>query len=174
MEAVKLPLNYGTMAGIALFAAFLLFYYTGFNPLGNISWLVAWVPVLFIVNGIRAYRDEYSEGYIKYGKALTTGLFITFIYASLFALLIYLFGSYINSGFLDLYLADAYAAMETAKKFLSAEMHSQAVEQLDNTTIALLAMQDFHNKILGGLVISLITAAFLKRKPLPQESLEHE
>jgi hypothetical protein len=163
MEIVRIPLNYGSLAGIASFAFFLILYLLGYNPLGGLSWLGAWIPIVFIVLGIKKHRDENLDGYISYGQALGQGTMISIVFASFFAILVYLFGTLIDGTIVDAVVQESIEALEKARGFMSEEMIDMTIEQLEQTTIGNLAMTDFWNKFFGGFIVSLIVSAILKR-----------
>lgn len=153
------------------FALFLVYYYIlGMNPLGGISWLSFWVPLVFIYLGMKYYRMEEKEGYLTYGEGFRAGVIITFIYASLSGMLIYLLGWTIDPGFVELYREESLMALAETKeyiiRFTGREEYETALKEIENVGVGSLAFGDFANKSLGGFVLSLIIAAFM-RKPRP-------
>ena len=86
-------MNYGGVSALISFALFLLLYFLGMNPLGNYSWLGAWVIVVLIYKGIKDFRDQLSEGFISYGKSLSVGMMLVFFYSLLYGLLTFITGS---------------------------------------------------------------------------------
>lgn len=173
MENIRIPLNYGSIAGTVSFAIFLLIYIAGHNPLGNASWVAVWVPVVFIVLGIKKYRDQVLEGYISYGQALGMGFMISFIFASLFGILVYIFGVLIDPAIVEMTRQESLQAMQEAAdqlpQFFNEEMYDTMMEKIDEITISSLAFSEFTNKLFWGLIISLISAAFLKHTKSPFE-----
>ncbi|MDQ3190976.1 MAG: DUF4199 domain-containing protein [Bacteroidota bacterium] len=173
MENIKIPLNYGSIAGVVSFAIFLLAYFAGYDPLGAASWLGAWVPIVFIVIGIKKQRDQIFNGYISYGQALGMGLMITFVYASLFGLLVYIFGVLIDPGIVELRKQESLEAMqkgyEQLPQFFSEEYYDTVIEELEQMSVSSIAFSEFTGKLFGGLLISLIAAAFLKHSKSPFE-----
>ena len=62
MNQIRIQLNYGTIAGLLTFAAFLVFYFAGLNPLGAIKWISLGFPIAFILMGVRKVRDDEFNG----------------------------------------------------------------------------------------------------------------
>lgn len=167
---LRIPLNYGSTAGLIAFGLFLLFYFLGFNPIGNISWLSFWVPIPFIYKGIKEIRESEYEGFISYGQAFKQGVIISFIYASLFAMLIYIFGTFIDGSFIEEFIEQAAMDLEETKELMtgiiSEAVYEQSLDQILDLTPAQHARSDFFNKFIFGIIVSLIAAYNLK-KPKP-------
>ncbi|PCJ83871.1 MAG: hypothetical protein COA57_10300 [Flavobacteriales bacterium] len=165
MQNLKIPLNFGTLAGIILFIIFLVYYFLDFSPLGNITWATFWVPFIFVFVGVKRYRDTELEGFISYGKAYLISLVIALVYATLFGMFVYLFGTFIDGAIIDMYINEALLGLERAQGFMGEEMLEKAVEEIEKTTVGSLAFSDAFNKIIGAALINLILAAFLKKSP---------
>ena len=168
-ERIKIPLNYGSMAGGLAFLFFLIYYAFGFNPIGNITWLTFWIPIPFIVMGIKKFREEQGGGYITYGNAFRIGFIISFMYASLFAMLVYLFGAFIDGSFIEDIIATTATEMENNREMMISlmgeEYYEQTLNEILELTIGSQAMSEFFNKMLFTFVSTLIAAGFLKKKP---------
>ena len=60
--------------------------------------------------------------------------------------------------------------MEKAKQYMGDTLYDRGLEEIENMTVAKMALGDFQNKIFGGVFVSLLIAAFLRRsKPLFEE-----
>ncbi|HET6244845.1 MAG: DUF4199 domain-containing protein [Bacteroidetes bacterium] len=173
MENIKTPLNYGSIAGVVAFSIFLIIYMLGYNPLGSYSWVGAWVPIVFIILGIKKHRDQNLEGFITYGQAFGMGFMITFIFASLFGLLVYIFGTVVDPGIVEMTRSESLEAMQQASdqmpQIFSEELYDKMIEQLEAITISSLSFSEFTNKLFWGIIISLLAAAFLKHSKSPFE-----
>jgi hypothetical protein len=162
---LRTALNYGAGIGISCFVVFLLIYFAGFNPLGNASWLGAWIPVVFICLSTRHFREQETEGFIGYGNAFRIGLLTAMAGALLFALIIYLFGTLIDSNLVTLYKNDVVEQLEQTKAFLGDSLYEKMMENVNQTTMFSISSGDFFTKCIGGLIVSLITAAVYKKDP---------
>ena len=178
MENIRTPLNFGSIAGICSFAIFLLLYLTGYNPLGNLSWTAAWVPIVFIILGIKKHRDDNLNGFMSYGQALGIGCMIAIVFASFYGILVYIFGVLIDPGIVELSKREAMESMEKASEQLpqifGEEMYDKMLEQIDEISISSISLSEFTNKLIWGILISLISAAFLKKNKSPLEETADE
>lgn len=117
--------------------------------------------------GIRNYRNKYNNGVITFGKAFKRGLFITLI-ASTMYVVVWLIDYYLFiPDFMDKYTAhvlrqsqaDGASQQELQKK--AAEM-AKFKEMYKNPLIVILLT--YAEVMPIGLVITLISAAILKRR----------
>ena len=160
----KAILNFGAMSGLGSFAVFLLLYYLGWNPLGQASWLGAWVPVVFICLSTAYVRNHLMGGYMSYGQAYRTGFLTAFGGAVLFSLMLYLFGKVIDPGLVESYKSEMLEGLENTKSIIGENLYESSVENLDKTTLFTIASGDFFSKALGGILVSLITAGFYRKQ----------
>ncbi len=170
-------MNYGGVAAFVSFALFLLIYFLGMNPLGNYSWLGAWVIIVLIYKGIKDFRDQLSEGFISYGKALSVGMMLVFFYSLLYGLLTFISSSLLFPEIVEVHKTEVMTGMEKLRTMLSEEqfesMYDKMEKALEEFTLSNIIIGDFWNKIIGGLIISLIVAGILKKsKPLFEETDE--
>lgn len=167
MNFYKHYINIGSQSALASFAFFLLLYVLDINPLGNVSWLGAWIPILFIVRGTKQFRDKFNGGLLTYWKGVATGFFIAFFSASLFAFLIYIFMKVIDPSILDRHLTEIMEGIQKMAPMLSEEqfdmVYSRMEEALPQMTTGNIAMGDFWNKIIGETIVCFIVAAILRK-----------
>lgn len=163
----KVILNYGGGSGLSSFGMFLLIQWIGWNPLGQASLLGLWIPVVFICLATGYYRDHILDGTISYGQAFRVGFLTCSAGALLFALFLYIYGTIINPGLVDVYKQYLMEGIEQSKIFLGEDMfekiYQSSLENLDKTTMYTIASSDFFNKTFGGFLVSLITAGFYRR-----------
>ena len=164
---LRTALQYGAYSGIGSFIYFLIVYYAGHNPLaGPITWVGSAIPIVFIVLGTKHFREFYLEGFIAYKKALGIGMFITLAAAVLFSLLIYIFGTVIDSKIVEMYINESLDAMEKGKGWLGNEFYEKALDQITKTTMRDISWGDFYKTVIGGFIVSLVVAGiYSKEKP---------
>ncbi len=165
MQKYRTLLNFGSIAGLAGFVAFIIYYAIGSNPFGNVTWLTSWIPIVFIYLGTKKYRDETLGGSMTYGQAFSGGLIITLVWATLTGMLAYLFGAFIDGSFVDLYKEDTYEQLEQARGMLGDDMVDMAMKEIEKVTLGSMVQGDVINKVFGGVIVSLIIAAVNKKKP---------
>ncbi len=166
MNQIKIQLNYGTVAGLLSFAAFLLSYFIGVNPLGIIKYVSLAFPVLFILQGVRKVRDVEFNGYLTYRKGLSIGWFISLVYASMYAMLVYLFGVMVSDSFFHLHVEESIAMFEASRELFGADVVDTWIAEANESTLSRVAFGDFNSKMAAGIVISLIIAGVLKKDAL--------
>jgi len=165
MESIRIQFNYGTLAGLAAFTTFLIWYYLGFNPLGDISWVNVIFPILFITLGIKQIRNTLGEGFISFREGLGAGFMISFVYASLFGMLIFLYGAFIDNSFFQIHITETMARLEQARAIVGEAMTDELLTANKTMTLQKQAIMDFQVKWIGGILLTLIIALIFRRKP---------
>ena len=164
---IKHSLNYGALSGIGCFAVFLLLYFFGVNPLGNSSWLAAWIPVVVICISTKTYRENELEGFITYGEAWNVGTFTGIAGALLHALLIYIFLKVYDANLIEAFKNDNIANLQKMeaelKGIIGSSVFETTLESYKRLDVKTVCSSDFFNKTIGAKLVSLITAAIFKR-----------
>jgi hypothetical protein len=171
---MKIPLLYGLYMTLAGFVLTLVLYFLGFHTdaaklpsaqwISNIGLLV--ICVTFIVLGTKAQRAQtpLTEDF-GYGRALWTGVKIAF-FAALFGIVTnFLYTRVINPGFTDVIVQAQLDKME-AKGMSSAQIEQAEKGVRFFMGPIMMSCFVFIGSIFWGTLLSLITAAFLKRKPV--------
>lgn len=167
MNQYRTLINFGALAGLSAFVAFLIYYLVDSNPLGNVEWITAWIPIVFIYQGTKRWKDDEFKGFINYGKAFAAGLIITVAYALLYGMLSYLFILLVDGGIFEAHLDEIMWVMEQARQFLGDEATDKMMEEVDKMTLFSAITGNAFNKLFGGLLISLVVAGILKKKETP-------
>ncbi len=163
----RYAVQFGGMMGVINFILFLLLYIMGFNPLGNASWLGAWIPVLVICISTKSYRENELEGFITYWQAYRTGFLTAVAGGLLSALLIFIFCTIYDNSIVEDFKNQTLTQMEMVetqmKSMLGSNMYEQTIQSYESITTQTVASGEFFNKVLCGIFVSLITAAVYKR-----------
>lgn len=134
--------------------------------LGYATMIVALSVIFF---GVKTYRDQQLDGSISFGRAFKVGLYITLVASALYIvgwMLYYHLGS--GSAMMDAYLEQHIATLQSSGQ--SAEAVQAEIERMEGfmemyqNPIVMIGMT-FMEIFPVGLIISLIAAALLKRKP---------
>jgi len=164
---LRYALHYGGIQGVATFALFILLYMIGINPLGNASWLGAWIPVLIISKSTRSYRDNELEGFISYGEGFRMGFLTAAAGGLLSALLVFIFCTLVDGTLIDEFKNQTLMQLEQVenqmKGLIGDTFYDNAVDTYNKINLQTVVSGEFFNKLLGGLIISLITAAIYKK-----------
>jgi hypothetical protein len=165
--SIKNALNYGSIAGIVGFFLFLAIYIMGANPLAGWSWILFWIPIVFVSLAIKKERDHNLNGFISYGQGFLSGLIVSLIYASLYAILVYFFLMFVDSTLIDQVKQQAMEGFDKAAEIFGEEIYDKMVEQLEQTNAGTLAFGELFWKSVWGIIVTLVLAAILKKSPSP-------
>jgi hypothetical protein len=169
----KVVLTYGVIAGLIICVLMVVVGlgtsdhgdYSLSVVLGYATMIVALSMVFF---GIRQYRDAYSGGAIKFGKAFLIGLYITLIASVFYVVGWKIYSSIAIPDFADKYakhmvdnlkksgMSDSVIAVKTKELAEWKEMFKNPIYELGMTFLEIFPV---------GLLISIICALILKRKP---------
>ncbi len=132
--------------------------------IGYVSMAVCLLPVYF---GIKHHRDYENNGSINFKEGFVIGLLITLCAAIGFAIIDFLFVSYINPEFPQQYLA--YSIENINASTVSAEEKLTEIENAKEMmetygTPAFGALLMFSMVFIFGIIVSLLSAVTLQRK----------
>ncbi|HNQ62272.1 MAG TPA: DUF4199 domain-containing protein [Bacteroidia bacterium] len=166
----KVAMTYGAYYGLAGALVFLLFYFMGTDIQSRVPQYVGYViMIIFIIMGIKNYRDEDLGGSISYGKSLGTGILIA------------TFGGVITGAFTILFFT--VIAPDMLERIITASQEKMLEQGMDENSMQM-AMEYtrkfmtptwmFVFSILGsafmGLLFSLIISVFMKKDQTPFQS----
>lgn len=168
---MKTYLTYGLAIALAGALLNLILYFAGYHSdyskLSTAQWIGGGgglaISIACIILGTKARRAEMppSEDF-GYGSAFAAGLMITLVAALIGIVTNYLYMHIINPGFNDLVIHAKVAEFEA--KGLSATQLEQMEKDMRFFTSPLIqCVMVFIGGMIGGTIVSLITAAFLKR-----------
>jgi len=174
----KIVLRFGLASGALLvtFLVGMLVLYkrdtSNFDHSEVVGYSTMVLSLLLVFFGVRSYRDTVAGGTISFGKALGVGLLITVVACAMYVIAWEI--AYFNffPDFLDHYSAQVLAEMRAAGE--SPAAIQKTTEQM--TKMAKLYQNPLFNAAITfmepfpvGLILSLVSAAILRRKP-PQET----
>lgn len=173
----KIVLRFGLVSGVILIAlsAAMLPCMNGTidfdhgELLGYSAMVLSFLMVFF---GIRSYRDNVAGGTIGFGKAFRVGILITLVTCAMYVIAWEI--AYFNffPDFLDRYSAHVLAKMRAA---------GESEAAIQETTAQMATMAKYYDNILFniaitfleifpvGLIVTLVSAGILRRKPREEE-----
>lgn len=173
----KVALTYGILAGFigaVLMVASGMLASSGNDEFSN-SEMVGYASMIISLSmiyfGIRKYRDNYSGGAITFGKAFVLGLYITLIASILYVICWKIYSAIALPDFADKYAgrmienlkksgaSDSVVALKTKDMAQWKELYKNPIFELGMTFMEIFPV---------GLLISLVCAFILKRKPKVQ------
>jgi hypothetical protein len=171
----QFTMTYGAILGIIMVIVSVLLYLLGlmkFNILMSVVIFLINVGILVTVVfiGTKRYRDDMLGGYIDYGKAFLVGMLIVVFSSVLTTFYNIVFNTFIDPDYYD-------RTIEAAKEWTGNFMYSKGVpeEQIDQAleqmssrekpSVVSMIFGGIVTGAIGGAIISLITAAILKKEP---------
>ncbi|MCU1220894.1 MAG: hypothetical protein JWN42_2091 [Candidatus Angelobacter sp.] len=145
----------------------------GFDKGAVIGYTAIVLSFLLVFFGIRSYRDNVGDGQITFSKAFTVGISITLISCLCYVVTWEILYFNFLPEFMDKYSAHIVEKMKASGESAAAiQVQLQQMKKLrelyDNPLIN--AAMTFIEPFPIGLVITLISAAILRRKPQSQPS----
>ena len=166
----NVAMSYGTMFGLASAIVFFIFYFAGADIQSKWPQYIGYgMLILFLVLGIKSFRDQDLDGYISYGKSLGTGV------------LVGLFGGIITGIFTVLMFTVIDPGM--ANKLIEATQQKLIDQGLPESQIEMsisyarkfmsppiLFVFSIVGQVLMAFIFSLIISVFLKKEQNPFDS----
>ncbi|MDN5200837.1 DUF4199 domain-containing protein [Fulvivirgaceae bacterium BMA10] len=166
------PLKYGAFGGVLSIALFLLLYYIHENPLiavKKLPFAIILLP-LFIFFSIKEFRDHKNNGTLHFWQGLAIGFINYTIIAILSSLFIGIFLTYFDPGLLKDFIDKSILLIEANKdqtiETFGQETYEQLLLDTKNTTVRVIALDDFWRKIFIGLITSFIISIILRKNNL--------
>lgn len=163
----KNAMNYGAILGAIAAGLTLIFYLTQVKAL---NWIKNISFVFFIYYGTKVLRDKFYNGFITYGKAVSSGTMIT-----IFAGIILSFFSFVLLNYISPELKEETVRImeeELLRRGMSEEEVELFVDAKDSLSNPILVMfSGIFGYSIIGLIISLFTSIFLKNEPNPFQNM---
>jgi hypothetical protein len=156
-------MTWGAITGIALIIYSLILYLAGQTFNNYLGWISYILLLAGIIMGTLLYRNKVLNGYISYGNAFLTGLLII-----IFSAILSSFFSFILMRFIDPGLIEQLVS-KTEEKLLSQGLNDDQIEIAVERMRKMMAspfsvILSLLGMIFIGTIISLITAAFIKKE----------
>jgi len=160
---IKQNTLFGCYVGGSFIITSLLFILTGKNIAldPRVNNIITLLSIAGIFIGTRHFRDTYLNGYITYGKALLTGVYILCVATFFYAL--YTFSIYtLNPELMEQFKKTMLAIVQQV--YSESPMYS-TIEQSINTYLfpISVAIGEFLNKLFSGTFFALLLAGFLRK-----------
>lgn len=160
----KSALNWGVILGIALIIYSLLMWILDLSLEQWVSWVSYIIMIGGIVLGTKSYRDNILNGAISYGQALGFGVLMMLFASIIAAIYSYIFFAFIDPEFVNKMLQ--MVEEQLLERGMPDEQIEMAIEmQRKFMKPVIMALMTIPTYTFIGLIISLITSIFLKKKP---------
>jgi hypothetical protein len=162
-SSLAVSLGYSVIISLAVIVLSLILFLLNLDKGNGMEWL----PYLVLFGGIWLaqynYRNKYLGGYISYGKAFSTGMMISIFIAIIMGIYTFVFFKYINPGAMDEAMAIAeQKMMDRGATDLEIEQGMAIARKFAG--VGMFTFTAIFSYFLSGVVISLITAIFVKRE----------
>lgn len=173
----KIVLTYGVIAGLIIAVLMVVSYSLrppcegDFETSMVIGYATMIVSLSMIFFGIRNYRENYSGGSVTFGRAFLIGLYISIIASVFYVVSWKIYSAIALPDFADQYVkhmiddlkksgaSDSVIVAKTKEMAEFKVMYSNPVYEIGMTFLEIFPV---------GVLVSLICATILKRKPKPQ------
>ncbi|GAF03831.1 DUF4199 domain-containing protein [Saccharicrinis fermentans] len=157
--------TYGLYLGIASILFSLLTYYSGMLGDKYFGYLGFVITIIFIFLGLKSYKEKENDGVMKYGQGVSLGVLITLVGGFLSSAFTYVFFTFIDPAKHQELLSIA------QEQQLQAGVPEAQLEQIEGVMNVMmspisLALLGIVGAVIGGLIISLIISAILKKDPV--------
>jgi hypothetical protein len=155
---------WGFFVALALMIETSIFYATD----NMFSSAASWISILIYIAGIVLVTLSYKKAIdektqFPYGRALGLGVATLFFASIIMALFVYILYAFIDPGLIDKGIS--FAEDNLLKKGISEEMVQQQIEmQRKFMTPIIMSISEIFSLTFYGLIISLITSIFFKKK----------
>ena len=171
----KLVLNYGIIAGLLSSAWLVISVMAGFDHMDTTTGMIMGFASMilgfsFIFVAVRKYRDDFGNGTVTFGQAFKIGLFISLIAATIYVITWLIDYYFFIPDFMEKYAQKAVEQMradgvpEATIQAEAANMEQFREMYKNPLFVALIT----YTEILPvGLLMSLLSALILRKKPQP-------
>ena len=163
MEQYKIPVIYGLYGAVLGFVFYLMLLFSGNSPWSPASWMGCWIPGIIVLFSIKKYHAIYGVISSSFSETLKIAVIAIFSQALLFNTLAFLFGVLFESNVIEMYKIEVMQYAEQIKAMVGDERYVKMQQEIETTTLLSLTFGDFVNKIIGGIIVSLILAGILKK-----------
>ncbi|MFM2207642.1 MAG: hypothetical protein RL213_1617 [Bacteroidota bacterium] len=166
----KIAMMFGAYYGFSAIIVMMLFYLLNLDPQSKIPSLLNYaLLVLFMVLGMRTYRDQDNGGLLSYGEAVGTGLLVSVFGGVILSVFTVVLFTFIDPGMTEKLLEAAREQMiENGTPDSQVEMGLQMAKNM-MSPIWLFVLGMLGSAFMG-LIFSLIVAIFVRREANPFQS----
>ncbi|MBP6531994.1 MAG: DUF4199 domain-containing protein [Bacteroidia bacterium] len=166
----KVAMTFGAIYGLASIVVFMLFYVIGTDIQSKAPQYLSYLLLaIFIIMGVKSFRDQDLGGYISYSRSLGTGTLISLYGGIISGAFSVLFFMVIAPEMTEQIIAAAQENM--AKQGLTEEQMQMGVEWTRKFTQPLwLFVFSIIGSVFIGFILSLLISVFLKKEDTPFNS----
>ncbi len=156
----KFSLSYGLIVGVLLILWSLIMHIFDIDRESYISFISYLILLGGIIWGSKIYRDNYSGGFITYGKSFSVGFLVGLFGSILASIFFFIFLKYIDPSAIAAILEKAEEEILKSNPDISDEQ----LEKIYPFIIALTHFIYFISNVGAAAIISLIASIFIKKE----------
>ena len=165
----KVSLSYGLIVGVLLILWSLLMHIFDIDRESYISFISYLILLGGIIWGSKIYRDNYSGGFITYGKSFSVGFLVGLFGSILVSIFFYIFLIYIDPATFAEILENALNNAELNILESNPDISDQDLEQILSmtekfTTQFTITIGVFIMYVISSVIFSLIASIFIKKE----------
>lgn len=172
-DIIRLSLRYGAIGILLIVVMFLVFYYSGQNPLEELQMFDLFIIPVFIFFGIKELRDRFNNRILKFWQGMTTGFFIYTSYALGSSLFIWLFTEWVDTSLVSTYIDSRLSLLEETRTTIVEEMGAESYittyDDVKDTSQYELILDSIFKKMIIGFMITSVVSIVLKKKGTTEE-----
>ncbi len=167
---IRISFRYGLIAGLLGFALLVILYYLGRHPF-VIPVFFDFRMILFALMAVftlREFRDFYNEGILYFWQGMTGTFILTFFFALLSSLFLYVFASWEKNfvaSFIELTLQQAKSYPAEDIERMGKATFEQGLKDIQGADALYLAKRYFFQSFIISFFISIIISVILRRQP---------
>jgi hypothetical protein len=162
-STVVLSLGYGVIIALAIIVFDLILFLLNLSQNSALKWITYLILLAGIVLAQFNYRNKYLGGYIDYGKAFKLGMLTSLFLAIIMGIYTYIFLQYIDPGAMEEGMALAEQQMMD-RGMSDAEIEQGMAIARKFSGVGMATFSAVLLNFIVGMVISLITAIFVKKE----------
>lgn len=173
---VKVPAKFGAFGAVMVIAMFLLFYFSGSNPLIEMGMFDFFIIPIFLFFGIKEFKDSYNRRTLEFWQGMTAGFVVYFTVALVSSFFIFLFLSFTDGEIMDNYISDRLTILEEKREAIIEEMgeptYAESETEIKSITPIDIVFDNFLKKTFVGLLLTIMIAVIMRKKPVDENQSE--
>ncbi|MBU2914420.1 DUF4199 domain-containing protein [Reichenbachiella agariperforans] len=169
-DLFRISLRYGLIGSALIIIMFMVFYFSGENPLQELQMFDLFIIPIFIFFGLKEYRDRYNGHLLQYWQGMTAGSIVYLTIGFVTALFMYVFIQF-DTDLISEHVAIMLKGLEDTQTKIVEEMgansYIESYEKVKATTASDVILDSLVKKIIIGFLITSVASVVLKRKQLP-------
>jgi hypothetical protein len=162
----RFAIRFGVISALVYIAASQIIYALGHNPAGRHSWLIYWLPIVFIVLSVRSFRARLG-GYISFPDAFINGFGVGIVatfFISIYMYVLLTSDPSLITDYIDQNLKILNKNKEDVIRVQGKEVYDRLVASNKALNIRNIFSDGVIRKLAGQVITSLFVAAFFRKK----------